>query len=81
MAYKVAGIDNRGSTDCPFGFVYLASGQHLAGRIGFGSHREDSDPLAVWPCHETPDNITPLAIIRVREALAQAFPHLAKVEG
>lgn len=80
MAYKIVGIDNRGSKDCPFGFIYIAKGKELAGRIGFGSHRDNPDPLAIWPCHETPDNIGPIDVDRARGALAQAFPHLAKKE-
>lgn len=80
MAYKVTGIDNRGTKGCPFGFVYIANGKHDYARIGFGSHRDNPDPLALWACHETPDNIDPITIDRAKMALAEAFPHLAKKE-
>lgn len=81
MAYKVLGIDNRGHEDHPFGFVYLAKGKHIAGRIGYGAHSENKNPLAIWPCHETPDNINVMDVERVRLALAERFPHLAKQEA
>ena len=81
MAYKIAGIDNRGTKDCPFGFVYLAKGKEVMGRLGFGSHAEDKNPLAIWPCNQTPHDLNWLTAARAREALAQAFPHLAKTEG
>jgi hypothetical protein len=78
MIHKIAGIDNRGSKDCPFGFVYIASGKEVTGRIGFGSHAENKDPLALWACRETPGNLHPLTIDRARDALRSAFPHLVK---
>jgi hypothetical protein len=81
MIHKIAGVENRGTRDCPFGFIYIARGKELDGRIGFGAHRENRDPLAVWACRETPDNLHPLTIEAAREALRSAFPHLVKPEA
>ena len=77
MKYKVAYIDNRGTNEQPFGFVYLVRGEELAGRIGYGAHRDNPDPLAVWACRETPHDVNALAVDAARGALAKAFPHLA----
>lgn len=77
MAYKIVGIDNRGSKDQPFGFIYIARGKHFEGRLGFGSHRDNPHPLAIWACRETPCDINALDVDRARDALDRAFPHLA----
>lgn len=77
MSYKVAAINNRGTDQVPFGFIYLMKGKHEAGRVGFGAHKDDPNPLAIWPCKETPDDINRLDAERMREALAKTFPHLA----
>lgn len=76
MAYKIVGINNRGSGDRPYGFIYLAKGKREAGRVGFGAHRENPNSLAIWPCHETPDDINTVDVLRMRAALAEAFPRL-----
>jgi hypothetical protein len=79
--YVPIGLDNRGTAQEPFGFVYLGtsiSQQDDVGRVGFGSTRDNPDPLAIWPTRDTPDNISPLAIDRIRQFLASRFPHLVK---
>lgn len=70
--WRVVSVNNRGTKDCPFGFVYFANET----RIGFGAHRDNSDPLAIWACHQTPDDLPPYAAENARSALRDHFPHL-----
>ena len=77
--YYAGLVDNRGSPEAPFGFVSLRRGARAgsdAGRIGFGSRREDRDMLAVWPVVSTPDDFGPEDLARVRALLAAQFPAL-----
>jgi hypothetical protein len=73
---KVTGIDNRGTAETPFGFVNLSDGT----RVGFGSHRDDPNPLAIWWCRDTAQDIHPLTVESVRIALARKFPTLAAMD-
>ncbi len=73
-------LDNRGTADQPFGFVYLSTSSKEdtgAGRIGYGANRENPHPLALWPCRETPDSLDSIAIERVRTLLHETFPNLS----
>lgn len=72
----VTSIDNRGTAECPFGFVNLSDGS----RVGFGSNRDNPKPLAIWSCRETRSDISGLTIYRVRDALAKRFSYLVSEE-
>ena len=79
--HMVLGHDNRGSDDHPFGYVYF--GPHKkgpeAGRVGYGSHRDNRSALAIWPCRDTPHDISPLTIQSIHAYLRKAYPNLVDV--
>jgi len=75
--YKPTKIDNRGTSDQPFGFVYLVHNQERdlgELRIGFGAHSGNPDPLALWATKDTPHDLTHSDVTRVRAFLLAAFP-------
>ncbi len=77
--YRVAGIDNRSPVaERPFGYVVLLLGGSVAGRVGFGASRENPGQLTIWHTRETPSDIGPMVVGRVRRALADAFPQLVE---
>lgn len=56
MRYHIIGHDNRGTDSHPFGYIYLATRKdgECVGRIGYGSHRDDPDPYAIWSARDNP---------------------------
>jgi hypothetical protein len=80
MSYYPIIHDNRLTDAAPTGFVYLARTRQdaVCGRIGYGPHRDDPRPLAIWACRETPDDFRIDSFERVLTYLKRAFPHLRK---
>ncbi len=56
MTYYIVGHDNRGTAEHPFGRIYLSlkKNGNVVGSLGYGSHRDNPDPYAVWPSNQTP---------------------------
>lgn len=81
MRYHIAGMDNRGTDRHPFGKIYLATkpGGEVVGNIGYGAHRENSDPYAVWPTRETPTLGRDHSLVdRAQAMLRKAFPEAGR---
>jgi hypothetical protein len=79
IRYIPIGIDNRGTRDSPFGFVYLALPKSVeeAGHVGYGGNRNNPDPLATWACRDTPGD----AERQTWAYLGKQFPHLRDRQG
>ena len=77
MIYHIDSIDNRGTDTTPFGRIYLSvrKGGPVVGSIGFGSHRDDPNPYAVWPTRDTPELGTDHTLVaRAQDLLRERFP-------
>lgn len=83
MRYYIVGCDNRGTDVCPFGRIYLATTKNgeSVGSIGYGAHRDDPDPYAVWPMRDTPQyGRDPDLLDRAKAYLKKTFPK-ARTKG
>lgn len=78
MRYHIVGCDNRGTDTHIFGRIYLAlkRGGEVVGSIGYGSHRDNPDPYAVWPTKDTPTHgRDPTLVACAQDYLRKRFPN------
>ena len=84
MRYHIAGLDNRGTDAHPFGRIYLSTKKdgEIVGSIGYGAHRDDPSPYAVWPTRDTPEAGRDWSLAdRAKAMLRKCFPNAVGVES
>jgi hypothetical protein len=72
--YAIVGHDNRGSDTAPFGRIYLSKSKRgdVVGSLGYTSRPKPS----VWLSNQTPDDASPITVIRAKEYLGRNFPNI-----